>query len=110
FVRTSLHIVISTSDPAAPRSTPFPYTTLFRSKAPCGGMFVATARLFIRTLGQKYGPAAWMVPRESTTGDSVQYAPPSTTKSISIDRKSTRLNSSHLGISYAAFCLKKKSK
>ncbi len=40
-------------------------------KAPCGGKFVATALLRMRTLGQKYGPAAWMVPRDSTTDESV---------------------------------------
>ena len=45
--------------------------------APCGGALVATARPRMRTFGQKYGPAAWIVPRDSTTGDSVQYAPPS---------------------------------
>ena len=41
--------------------------------APCGGALVATARPRIRTFGQKYGPAAWIVPRDRTTGDSVQY-------------------------------------
>src|SRR3984893_19590481 len=53
-------------------------------KAPCGGAFVATACERMRTLGQKYGPAAWIVPRESTTEESVAYAPPSITKSTSI--------------------------
>ena len=52
--------------------------------APCGGTFVATARPRMRTWSHRYGPAAWIVPRESTTGDSVQYAPPSMTKSTSI--------------------------
>src|SRR5256885_2775521 len=63
-----------------PRSTLFPYTTLFRS-------------LFERhaVLSRFVGP-----PRR----DHVQREPP--------DRKSTRLNSSHLVISYAVFCLKKK--
>src|SRR5882724_12471386 len=60
-----------------PRSTLFPYTTLFRSAwhhlAPRGGM-------------------------------------PDTQVAATVDRKSTRLNSSHLGISYAVFCLKKKKK
>src|SRR2546421_4353827 len=63
-----------------PRSTLFPYTTLFRSKA---------------------GQESWEV------------APPwfQTTRSVArIDRKSTRLNSSHDQISYAVFCLKKKKK
>src|SRR5438445_4337616 len=63
-----------------PRSTLFPYTTLFRSYSS------ASARL-----GLSYG---------ETNG-----SPP-----ISRDRKSTRLNSSHANISYAVFCLKKKKK
>src|ERR1035438_5347502 len=61
-----------------PRSTLFPYTTLFRSV---------------------HGPASHAAPRMVTT--QVAPDPP--------DRKSTRLNSSHLGISYAVFCLKKKN-
>src|SRR5579859_8241582 len=60
-----------------PRSTLFPYTTLFRSG------FDGYARI-------------WDV----TTGQQVHY----------LDRKSTRLNSSHSQISYAVFCLKKKKK
>jgi hypothetical protein len=52
-------------------------------KAPCGGAFVATARAWMRTWSTSYGPAAWMHPRDSTTCDSVEYAPPSTTKSMS---------------------------
>src|SRR5258705_3273666 len=61
-----------------PRSTLFPYTTLFRSRSRCG-------------------PAA----RDPATGTCPRGRP-------GRDRKSTRLNSSHLGISYAVFCLKKK--
>src|SRR5205814_6673232 len=64
-----------------PRSTLFPYTTLFRS-------LEALERLPAGILYLVLGVAA----------DEVQNA----------DRKSTRLNSSHLGISYAVFCLKKK--
>src|SRR6201993_722528 len=63
-----------------PRSTLFPYTTLFRS-------------------GE--GPGVRAPPRQPT-------APPPSTGAASRDRKSTRLNSSHLVISYAVFCLKKK--
>jgi hypothetical protein len=55
--------------------------------APCGGALVATAQPRSRVFGQKYGPAEWIVPRDSTTGDSVQYAPPSITKSTSIARR-----------------------
>src|ERR1039458_9698259 len=62
-----------------PRSTLFPYTTLFRSGRPHS---------------RRSQPAP---------------DPPARTSSASRDRKSTRLNSSHLGISYAVFCLKQKS-
>src|SRR5947199_3377900 len=66
-----------------PRSTLFPYTTLFRS----------TVRSGLRSLEPVDNGTADDVPVEAET---------------SADRKSTRLNSSHLGISYAVFCLKKK--
>src|SRR5438045_9468959 len=69
-----------------PRSTLFPYTTLFRSRRPC------PERRGPRAVGAPY-PAGGQLRR-----------PGSATR----DRKSTRLNSSHLGISYAVFCLKKK--
>src|SRR5437899_9736548 len=62
-----------------PRSTLFPYTTLFRSVP------IAQAYMNGVGIGSSY----------SGSNDS--------------DRKSTRLNSSHLGISYAVFCLKKKN-
>src|SRR2546426_4604549 len=68
-----------------PRSTLFPYTTLFRSHA-------VTV------------PVAALVP---TGGDGFQVF---VVDSVGEDRKSTRLNSSHLVISYAVFCLKKKKK
>src|SRR5437660_9141774 len=63
-----------------PRSTLFPYTTLFRPRAACPP---AAAR----------SPPARPAPRSRAQ-----------------DRKSTRLNSSHVAISYAVFCLKKKKK
>src|ERR1022692_3051001 len=62
-----------------PRSTLFPYTTLFRS--------VAFPYEHTQVLASRYGP-----------------------RRSDLDRKSTRLNSSHLVISYAVFCLKKKKK
>src|SRR5262245_64712069 len=87
-----------------PRSTLFPYTTLFRSQAtgptsPKRGSAVAAHTV---TLGRKAlarGQGALAVGQERHRPDLVA-AP---------DRKSTRLNSSHLGISYAVFCLKKKN-
>src|SRR2546426_11617293 len=69
-----------------PRSTLFPYTTLFRS--------VGRARGWGRR------------PRESGARSDRRSEQPA----APIDRKSTRLNSSHLVISYAVFCLKKKKK
>src|SRR5258705_10202190 len=73
-----------------PRSTLFPYTTLFRSallhRSPLGDRQLRGAdrdRVVFRVHLRQRRPAA-------------------------ADRKSTRLNSSHLGISYAVFCLKKK--
>src|SRR5256885_16683030 len=81
-----------------PRSTLFPYTTLFRS-------FVAW-----HSHGAPRHGRAWMV--ESLHGRRVgeaQYAL-ITGHHPRRDRKSTRLNSSHLVISYAVFCLKKNSK
>src|SRR5256885_12308557 len=75
-----------------PRSTLFPYTTLFRS----GGRMKDTTKLSEALADTK------MVPTE--------YSPHVQTGEITgdVDRKSTRLNSSHLVISYAVFCLKKK--
>src|SRR2546422_5070900 len=82
-----------------PRSTLFPYTTLFRSRGVLGGetldregedllrLFVGVPlRLLLQVTGEGRGLAA------------------------RLDRKSTRLNSSHGYISYAVFCLKKKKK
>src|SRR5437899_5289702 len=67
-----------------PRSTLFPYTTLFRSHRRGRG-----PRIVCSEIRSEKGP-----------GNSRRRG----------DRKSTRLNSSHLGISYAVFCLKKKKK
>src|SRR2546430_11819468 len=71
-----------------PRSTLFPYTTLFRS-----------SKRQMR-LGRQN--------RRKTTVASNETTPPA--MSTRLDRKSTRLNSSHSQISYAVFCLKKKKK
>src|SRR5438477_5863547 len=67
-----------------PRSTLFPYTTLFRS---LGGAGVAGAALL-----------------------AVNRVTDRSAGAVDKDRKSTRLNSSHMSISYAVFCLKKKKK
>src|SRR2546426_3579655 len=83
-----------------PRSTLFPYTTLFRS------LFQAQqgiARYRQRRGGGCLGPGACAGSRTPTIN---RLAATGTGP----DRKSTRLNSSHLVISYAVFCLKKKKK
>src|SRR2546422_6170794 len=75
-----------------PRSTLFPYTTLFRS------LFLQTK--FTSQHGQDH-----RLPYDPAADLSTQVA-----QSLARDRKSTRLNSSHGYISYAVFCLKKKKK
>src|SRR3712207_8340620 len=91
-----------------PRSTLFPYTTLFRSYGGCDGRLAA--RMALTRTGsdasrraERGGDAAAAL-RRSYAG---AVRPLSQTKR---DRKSTRLNSSHANISYAVFCLKKKKK
>src|SRR2546430_6945092 len=89
-----------------PRSTLFPYTTLFRSIA--GPRFGADGHRMSDyifdsgdwPMGDMWGSAYWNINRANTVLDRVP----------AIDRKSTRLNSSHSQISYAVFCLKKKKK
>src|SRR5437899_7200148 len=81
-----------------PRSTLFPYTTLFRSlraSSYAGRPFTFFA--------EKDGGICSKRPIRSAANFSIIAA-----SSAGVDRKSTRLNSSHLGISYAVFCLKKK--
>src|SRR5258705_9911213 len=89
-----------------PRSTLFPYTTLFRSDGP--------SEHHQREAGDERDDRE---PRPSPSGDCARSrglwaiardAAHRCTHPNSRDRKSTRLNSSHLGISYAVFCLKKK--
>src|SRR2546430_9428941 len=76
-----------------PRSTLFPYTTLFRSRADIGS--IGNRRANIREEAERFAD-----------GD-VQALHAAALRSRE-DRKSTRLNSSHSQISYAVFCLKKK--
>src|SRR2546422_3946342 len=85
-----------------PRSTLFPYTTLFRSDV--GLVIDPDTRLSrhdvvqrLRARGPRSHPRGWL-------------RGPRALKRWTTDRKSTRLNSSHGYISYAVFCLKKKKK
>src|SRR3712207_7885940 len=80
-----------------PRSTLFPYTTLFRSPWPTAGAGPAQAwRWQVR--GDLRGFTGAVMLKDRNGKDCLQP----------LDRKSTRLNSSHANISYAVFCLKKK--
>src|SRR5258705_9790990 len=78
-----------------PRSTLFPYTTLFRSA-------------LFRVHRADQHEARVVRVRNAVALDGIDAARRRVEQCI--DRKSTRLNSSHLGISYAVFCLKKKKK
>src|SRR3712207_6948847 len=94
-----------------PRSTLFPYTTLFRSDpglAPLGTDDEAAGRPpspFRIALARHLESAERWMRAGDKTGDVHQ---PSDMALTGLDRKSTRLNSSHANISYAVFCLKKK--
>src|SRR3712207_6964220 len=95
-----------------PRSTLFPYTTLFRSDYHFDGHVgfgrhgaVGIARYAARkyAVGPRFTQSADDIGR-STRGGNAYHG----VERADVDRKSTRLNSSHANISYAVFCLKKK--
>src|SRR3712207_7821125 len=84
-----------------PRSTLFPYTTLFRSTVLGGGRASATAPIAVLatpTARRAFRVEALLGQRDVVVKELGRV----------LDRKSTRLNSSHANISYAVFCLKKK--
>src|SRR3712207_8069887 len=83
-----------------PRSTLFPYTTLFRSRTRSGHQTAQLGAI-------PYQHSLSVAPLDYLASD---FRPVNSTMSLvtSTDRKSTRLNSSHANISYAVFCLKKK--
>src|SRR5256885_12198328 len=84
-----------------PRSTLFPYTTLFRSM---------TESLRNHEVGERLLRAVLGPPRQLLREPVGVQDPAVREPAQQLDRKSTRLNSSHLVISYAVFCLKKKKK
>src|SRR5437899_4517280 len=91
-----------------PSSTLFPYTTLFRSKVQTKDPFMVER--IKEAVNSTLAAKGWtLVP----SGGDVEVFAIETTQNQqtldTLDRKSTRLNSSHLGISYAVFCLKKKN-
>src|SRR5690606_40873112 len=100
--------------PQPRRSSLFPYTTLFRS---CAYLLTVGRWLLPATratelvdhyeLG-KYITELRVMPESSLIGTSVGEAKLGETFGVYVDRKSTRLNSSHVKISYAVFCLTKK--
>src|SRR5256885_7052453 len=95
-----------------PRSTLFPYTTLFRSLSHVS--WVTGNSLFPAELPRRPGLSILVDGAQSagtcrTRADEFDFYTVSGQKWLCGDRKSTRLNSSHLVISYAVFCLKKKT-
>src|SRR5256885_12039066 len=78
-----------------PRSTLFPYTTLFRSLDICAHSGISSVAR--TTFNREASSVLHQQRQDLLPGNTVD-----------LDRKSTRLNSSHLVISYAVFCLKKK--
>src|SRR5690242_21309700 len=96
-----------------PTSTLFPYTTLFRSKGrvrweTCHKDLFPFPRFgnLVPEIKIRFDPA-WSCPYHLMRVAAQVSPPPKATRT---DRKSTRLNSSHMSISYAVFCLKKKKK
>src|SRR5256885_11590344 len=97
-----------------PRSTLFPYTTLFRSLPPSAERLGVQVRPNLRVDSVRQSsarPYRYVVSAAAmdNEGPNPTRQPSGSTVELECkDRKSTRLNSSHLVISYAVFCLKKK--
>src|SRR3712207_6856438 len=91
-----------------PRSTLFPYTTLFRSHRARRRhlQLLEVVKLILDGVLKEYLWVALLDPGE----EPAKEPPNRPHKPSHIDRKSTRLNSSHANISYAVFCLKKKER
>src|SRR3712207_7440956 len=87
-----------------PRSTLFPYTTLFRSRPSPVAQLAEHSAVNRRVVGSS--PTGGAATASSRSTGAVREAP---LDHGGEDRKSTRLNSSHANISYAVFCLKKKN-
>src|SRR3712207_8850153 len=89
-----------------PRSTLFPYTTLFRSRqAPSTAMLSPSSRSeYLQSIVSARPAGPFELRRTAPTESTI----PVNIRLDRVDRKSTRLNSSHANISYAVFCFKKK--
>src|SRR5690349_24780929 len=97
IVSTTLSSFFFLMIPRPPRSTLFPYTTLFRSARAIHAVFGHDVPVYaLKGQVGNLGAAAGVVELLASV--------------LALDRKSTRLNSSHVEISYAVFCLKKKKK
>src|SRR5947209_15750286 len=89
-----------------PRSTLFPYTTLFRSD---GEATRRVSAAVLRELESSLPSFSCSLGRSRRTADPLELSRAANEALLAAkDRKSTRLNSSHANISYAVFCLKKK--
>src|SRR5689334_24840999 len=97
--------------PRPPRSTLFPYTTLFRSRSPRAN---AIAERWVRSVRTECLDHVFIINKRHLQKVLAEYVGyfnhwrPHRSIGQRADRKSTRLNSSHSSISYAVFCLKKK--
>src|SRR3712207_7861676 len=93
-----------------PRSTLFPYTTLFRSFA--SAMREASRTAYQAVLKPVEGTMLTVIREMAEAAEAAVAERPELfqvlERTVRADRKSTRLNSSHANISYAVFCLKKK--
>src|SRR5690606_41685181 len=101
-------LLSSCTVPLPPIPTLFPYTTLFRSHHPGSGSGCHHPEPGSRGVPLRFGIPAAGVRRAAGGHDAAPASGAVGTRKLPEDRKSTRLNSSHVKISYAVFCLKKK--
>src|SRR5256886_11936141 len=90
-----------------PRSTLFPYTTLFRSTLACSWAVILPAKIWTKRVDDSWRRRVMLMCLGVLIGVGALWL--EGYEMPSLDRKSTRLNSSHSQISYAVFCLKKKT-
>src|SRR5439155_26696787 len=98
--RLSLYLLFFLIIRRPPRSTLFPYTTLFRSFR---YNYMTTGAVYLSLITRERN-----LEFDGKCVSVVPHVPEEVIRRIEADRKSTRLNSSHVAISYAVFCLKKK--
>src|SRR3712207_8211704 len=91
-----------------PRSTLFPYTTLFRSRSPFSPTSTGHVFRFSHPSAASLNSSGGSISETNSPFSTSSAVWVETKVCLSVDRKSTRLNSSHANISYAVFCLKKK--